>query len=432
MSYATAGSRHFMYLLGLFSITLVLTVSCAPAAEETPLATNVTVFEGARLILGDGSDAIENGSIMIQDDRITAVGAAADIQVPAGAQRVDLTGKTVMPAIVDAHKHVATEREALVRMLQDFAYFGVGAVQSMGLDGDDLAFQVRDQPIAGAARVRSAGRGITSPEPGRSEVPQWVTTEEEARAAVAGQADQVDLIKIWVDDRNGQYEKLSAELYGPVIDEAHNNNIKVAAHIFALSDAKGLLEAGLDAFAHSVRDQDVDDEFMAMVAERPDFVLIPNLPGRGVAEDMSWLSGSLPDEQVAGLQERAVDRPQAQESFGIQGRNLERMSGAGVKVALGTDGGTTWAPHQEMADMVAAGMSPAAVIVAATSVPAEFIGLTDTGTLAAGKMADFIVLDANPLDDITNTRQISSVYLRGQEVDREAIGARMSAPPTPE
>ncbi len=431
MSYVTAGSRHFMCLLGLFSITLVLTASCAPAAEEAPAATNVTVFEGARLILGDGSDPIENGAIMIQDDRIIAVGAMGQIEVPAGAEHVDLAGKTVMPAIVDAHKHVAGEREALVSMLQDFAYFGVGAVQSMGLDEGDLAFQVRNEPIPGAARLRFAGRGITSPEEGRSEVPLWVTNEEEARAAVAGQADQVDLIKIWVDDRNGQYEKLSAELYGPVIDEAHNNNLKVAAHIFALSDAKGLLEADLDAFAHSVRDMDVDDEIMGMLAERPDFVLIPNMGARGVAEDMSWLSGSLPDEQVARLQERAVDRPQAQESFGIQGRNLDRMNEAGVTIALGTDGGTTWAPHQEMADMVAAGMTPAEVIVAATRNSAEFIGLAGTGTLATGKMADFVVLDANPLDDITNTRRIYSVYLRGQEVDREAIRARMSAP-TPE
>ena len=429
MSSEKAASRRFTSLVGLLSITLVL-AACAPAAEEPAPATNVTVFEGARIIPGDGSAPIENGSIMIQDDRITAVGA--NIEVPAGAQVVDLTGKTVMPAIVDAHKHVATDQEALVNMLQDFAYFGIGAVQSMGLDGDDLAFGVRNQPIAGAARVRTAGRGITSPEPGRSEVPQWVTNEEEARAAVSGQVDQVDLIKIWVDDRNGQYEKLSPELYGPVIDEAHNNNLKVAAHIFALSDAKGLLEADLDAFAHSVRDMDVDDEIMAMLAERPDFVLIPNMGARGVAEDMSWLSGSLPDEQVARLQERAVDRPQAQESFGIQGRNLDRMNGAGVIIALGTDGGTTYSPHQEMADMVAAGMTPSEVIVASTRNSAAFIGLTDTGTLEAGKVADLLVLDANPLDDITNTRRISSVYLRGQEVDRAAIAARMSAPPTPE
>ena len=248
-------------------------------------AANVTVFEGARLILGDGSDPIDNGAILVQDDRITGVGGMGQLEVPAGAARVDLTGKTVMPAIVDAHKHVADTREGLVDQLEQFAYFGVGTVLSLGLDGGNLAFQIRNETSPGAARLRTAGRGITAPEPGRSEVPQWVTTEEEARTAIQELAEpQVDWVKIWVDDRNGQYEKLSPALYSAVIDEAHSHNLPVAAHIFALEDAKGLLEAGVDAFAHSVRDRDVDDEFVAMIQERPDVFLIPNLPGRGVVE----------------------------------------------------------------------------------------------------------------------------------------------------
>jgi imidazolonepropionase-like amidohydrolase len=176
---------------------------------------------------------------------------------------------------------------------------------------------------------------------------------------------------------------------------------------------------GIDAFAHGVREP-IDDEFVALLEERPDFVVVPNLPDRGVVQDMSWLSGHLPPEQVAQLQAAATDRPEAQAFFGIQARNLDRLAREGVKIALGTDGNVPWGPHLEMADMVATGMTPEQVLVAATSNAADFMRLTDTGTIAAGKIASFIVLEGNPLDDITNTRRIRDVYLRGERIDRSA------------
>jgi imidazolonepropionase-like amidohydrolase len=228
----------------------------------------------------------------------------------------------------------------------------------------------------------------------------------------------VDYIKVWVDDRDGQYEKTSPAQYSAIIDEAHKHGIPVAAHIFSMEDAKGLLRAGIDAFAHGIRDRDIDDETVALFVERPHVVLIPNLPDRGVKVDMSWLRGSIPDGELAEIQAGFKDDPEMQAFFGIQARNMVRLHEAGVKIAMGTDGRIMWEPHVQLADMVAAGMSPADVIIAATRNSAEVIGLHDTGTLAGGMIADFIVLDANPLDDITNTRTINAVYLRGQKVQR--------------
>lgn len=396
----------------ILAALITVTAITIPLAQ----APAVTVFEGARVIVGDGR-TIDNATLVVQGDRLTQVGTAATVKAPAGATRVSLTGKTVMPAIVDTHVHTSTTAPELVTDLQQRARFGVGAALSMGLDGTDAPFAQRAQATPGLARLFLAGRGITAPEKGRSEVPYWITTEAEARKAVQEQAaKKVDLIKIWVDDRDGKYPKLTPALYGAVIDEAHKHQLRVAAHIFSLEDAKGLLRAGVDAFAHGIRDRDIDDEAVALFTARPNVVLIPNMPDRGVAVDYSWLRGRIPDGQLQKIQGASTDRPQAQQSFGIQARNLAKLSAAGVTIALGTDGNTPWAPHVEMADMVASGMTPSQVLVAATRNGAAFVRLANTGTITAGASADFIVLDADPLVDITHTRRISAVYLRGGRV----------------
>jgi imidazolonepropionase-like amidohydrolase len=188
--------------------------------------------------------------------------------------------------------------------------------------------------------------------------------------------------------------------------------------LFTLDDAKGLLRAGIDAFAHGVRDRDVDDAFLAQVKGRPDFVLVPNLPDRGVRTDVTWLRAGLSPQEFQAVEKANTDRPDAQAAFAIQARNLARMNAAGVRIALGSDGNTPWAPHAEMADMVAAGMTPAQVIVAATRNGARFLGISDAGTIEPGMRADVIVLQGNPLEDITHTRRIEAVYLKGVAVER--------------
>jgi imidazolonepropionase-like amidohydrolase len=395
--------------------------STPPTGDEQQAAgAGITVFTGARLLVGDGT-VVDNATFTVgADNRFGLVGATGAVTVPAGARTVDLAGLTVMPAIVDTHVHLSRDREALTADLKRRAYFGVSAAMSLGQDTGDVIYAMRREVIPGAALYRTAGRGFTAPEPGRSEVPYWVTMADEARAGVREQAALgVDIIKVWVDDRAGQYPKLSPEIYSAVIDEAHRNGLRAIAHEYYLADAKGLVNAGIDAFAHGVREE-IDDEFVAMLKDRPSFVVVPNLPDRGVVQDLSWLAAHLPADQVAQLQAASTDRPEAQAFFGIQARNLARLSREGVKIALGTDGNIPYSAHLEMADMVATGMTPAEVIVASTRNAAEFMRLADAGTVASGKSADFVVLEANPLDDITNTRRIRDVYLRGEHLDRSA------------
>ena len=407
--------RVSMFTIAAATACAVVAGMSVPAIGQAP----VTAYEGARIIVGDGSPAIEKGTIVVNGNQIQAVGA--NVQVPAGAMKVNLAGKTVMPMIIDTHIHAPDDIAKNVRDMKRRAYWGVSAAMSMGTETKDTSLKQRSQDVAGQARILSAGRGITGVEKGREPAAIWVANEKEARDAVKENAGKrVDIIKIWVDDREGTVPKLTPAQYGAIIDEAHKANIRVTAHIFNLEDAKGLLNANVDAFAHGVRDRDVDDAFMNQVKGKPNLVLNPNLPGRGAPTDLSFLQGRIPAEEYAEAMKGNVDNAKQAQAFGIQARNLKRMNDAGTRIVLGTDGNIPWEPHREMENMVIAGMTPMQVITASTSRAAEFLRLTNQGALQQGKTADFIVLDANPLDDIKNTRRISAIYHKGQAVNRSA------------
>lgn len=418
--------RHMKFAAAAaFAAFFVTACGQEPAAPEPapPPApgpqTNVTVFQGARLITADGRAPIENGVLVIDGTTIVSAAAAGEVQIPDGATVIDVSGKTIMPAMVDMHTHLSADRAGVIRDIQRRAYWGIGATQSLGRDSDEL-IATRSEPIPNGGRYFSSGTGISGPEPGRPPGPIWVNTPEEGRETVRHLASvNVDMVKIWVDDRDGTVTKLSPEIYTAIIDEAHMNGLRVIAHIFDMADAKALLNAGIDAFAHGVRDQDIDDETVALFEAHPNVVLDPNLPDRGVMTDISWLQAALPPDTFAAVAEDNVDDPDAQEFFGIQSRNLKRLYDAGVTILMGTDGNTPWGPHTELEDMVISGVTPMDAIIAATHNSAEFLRM-NAGVLAPTLDADFVILDANPLDDITNTRMISAVYLQGEEIDRSA------------
>jgi imidazolonepropionase-like amidohydrolase len=432
------------------AVLVAIVAVAVPSAQRGPSA---MLVECAMLIVGDATPPIERAAFIVENGAITRVGKQGELTAPAGAARADLTGKVVMPALVDVHVHLGFRRGAtfaaenytrgnLVDQLQRFGANGVAAVGSAGTDRGTLAVMLRDRGVTSGAVVRTAGRGIAPPDAGPNppmrEVPYGVSTEDEARQAVRElAANRVDFVKIWVDDRNGTVKKLSPELYRAIIDEAHKSRLRVVAHIAALADAKELLRAGIDGFMHPVRDRDVDDELLGLLKQRPDVffaltLLAPRLNASSTPP--RWLNEALRSgpvsEEMTRLTELVTTRkPEAVAAGRAEWdrlvRNVARLNAAGVKLVLGTDvGGASagglfgWAEHAELENMVLAGLTPSQAIVAGTSAAASVLGLDKLGTVAAGKSADFIVLDRNPLQDIIGTRRIASVYLRGRQVPR--------------
>jgi imidazolonepropionase-like amidohydrolase len=342
-------------------------------------------------------------------------------------------------------------RDTIVDQLDRYLYAGIGAVLSLGTDPGTLPFQVRADQAAGrrgGSTWLTAGRGIAAPNagPGTPELKAsayGVTTEEEARRAVREQtAHKVDFIKIWVDDRNGTVPKLDPALSRAVIDEAHKQGTRVIAHVFYLADAKDLARAGVDGFAHLVRDREADDELVALVKSRNIFVM-PNLAiseNGAHASPPAWLADPLlretsPADVIARVGESFGRRTpdavaRAQRTYATMQRTLARLNAAGVTIVLGTDDGAVrdhfyaYTAHRELRLMVEAGMSPAQVLTAATKTSADVLRLTDRGRLEPGSRADLLVLDANPLDDITHTTRIAAVYQNGVAVDRAALRGR--------
>jgi imidazolonepropionase-like amidohydrolase len=416
-------------------VCLAAVASSVSVAQERPAPAGAVAFTGARIIDGTGGSPIERGVLLVENGRISAVGSAKT-PVPAGARRVDLTGKTIMPGMINAHGHITDVRgfkssaefytpDHVKHQLGVYARYGITTVFSLGGDGA-VAIQVRDEHPAGVARLFVAGPVISAVDP-----------EAARRAVDAAKAMTVDLIKIRVDDNLGTGRKMPADAYRAVIDQAHKQGLEVAAHIFYLQDAKDVLSAGGDFIAHSVRDLPVDRAFIDQLRAR-DVCVCPTLmrevstfvyESRPAFLDDPFFVRHADAAAVAGVQ---TDQHQASNRTAAAARyksalelakvNLKQLKQAGVRIAMGTDTGPVarfqgYFEHLELEQMVSAGLSPMQTIVAATSDAARCMNVADRiGTLENGREADFLVLGNNPLDDIRNTRSLESVWIRGTEV----------------
>jgi imidazolonepropionase-like amidohydrolase len=418
-------------LAGGMLVGVVYLFSLGLKAESGADAPPLRAWVGARIIDGTGRPAIENATLVIRDGRIEAVGAG--VQVPAGAVRMDARGKTIIPGLINAHGHV-NDPAQLGYYLRD----GVTTVFSLG---GDKEFALREQS-AHAAPGTAPHLYVAGPIQDSTAIPGAVavTSPEQARRSVDELIlNKPDIVKVRVDDFLGARPKMSPAVYRAAIDEAHQHGFRTAAHIVLLEDAKGVLRAGVDYIAHSVRDREVDDEFIALMKQRQVFYS-PTLT-REVAvftysqtpvffHDPFFLKEADPAEMAKmedPKRQASVSKDPAalwyEEHLPIAMRNLKKISDAGVTIAMGTDSGggpgrfQGYFEHLELEYETKAGLTPMQALLSATSGAAKAVNISgQAGTLEKGKWADFLVLSANPLDDIRNTRAIDSVWISGVRV----------------
>jgi imidazolonepropionase-like amidohydrolase len=404
-------------------------VMAAVAALPAQQPASVKAFTSMRLIDGSDRPPVDNATIVVRDGRIVAAGAASSVTVPAGATRVSLAGKHVIPGLINAHGHV----NELPRDLDTYAKYGVTTVFSLGNDGNaPAAIAARDaqaSPTLARARIFTSGPVVNpnSPESAREQV-----------AKVA--AMKVDNIKIRVDDNLGTTPKMAPEVYRAVIDEAHKRGLRVAVHLFYLNDAKGVLDAGADLIAHSVRDLDVDNDLVAKMKARG-VCICPTL----MREVSTYVYESIPpffsdplflkysdtqwinQRKDPAFHAKTAKDPAAQRykaALDVASRNMKKLADAGVPIAMGTDTGPAgrfqgYFELMELELMAKAGMTTRQIIQSATRDAARCWKVdADLGTLEPKRWADFVVLDADPLANVSNVRQIADVYVAGNRVAR--------------
>ncbi|SJZ85964.1 Imidazolonepropionase [Chitinophaga eiseniae] len=425
-------------------------LSGTTATAQTILLKNATVIDGT------GSRPRQHTDILLQADTIAAVGPR--LNAP-GATVVDLSGKTVMPALISVHTHVGTlrgtttnavnyTRENILRQLQQYANYGVLHVLAMGTDRP-LLFDsgLRDSSATGqlpGARLHSAGYGFGVPDAappadyGMDLVNRPATVADVAPAMDKVAQVRPDVIKLWVDDFGGHFKKMEPAVYQAIISEAHKHGIRAASHLYYAADAQQLATAGVDIFAHSIRDKDIDEQLLQTMKSKG-IVYVPTLSldeyAYIYARQPEWLHDDFFKRSLEPGVYEMITSPKYQQqlrqspafaknktAFETALRNLRRIYRAGIMVAMGTDSGATpvraqgFSEHLELELMVQAGLTPLEAISVGTRNAAQVLKLPNTGTIAPGQVADLLVLAGSPEKDIKNTRHIVTVYKAGKKI----------------
>ncbi len=464
MKTAKKATRDRKLVLAGVAVLLPLSaLSGNAAAQQVTILKNVTVIDGT------GAPAQHSRTVVIAGDHIQSI-SSARTHTPADAKVIDLHGQTIMPLMINAHGHLGLTKgtaqsvanqtdENLKHQLLRYQEYGVGAVLSMGTDGEKFA-DIRQASRRGTlpgADVYTAGIGFGA----KDGVPPAAmgftnvlrpTSVDEARKEVAQEApEKPDFLKVWVDDFWGQYPKMPPDVYKAIIDEAHKDGLRVAAHVYHLDDARSLVGDGVDVLAHSVRDGEVDAAFIAEMKQHH-VAYIPTLS----LDDFAVAYGDSPNwindpffraaldpgvlEMITSPEYKAkvqANKATAQEkaALPIAMRNLKKIYDAGILVAMGTDSGATpirvqgFAEHMELILMVQAGLTPLEAISVATENGAQLLGVASRyGTLEAGKKANFIVLEKDPSQNIRNTQTIRAVWKNGTKVS-DGPGGTVPSPP---
>lgn len=439
---------------------LLLIAAAASLLLNSALAqkNQAVLLKNATVIDGTGAPAKPNTDVLIENGKITALLKNAKAE---GAREIDMTGKTLMPALICAHAHVGTlkgttssaenyTRENVLRHLKKYEDYGVGVVLAMGTDQplifNGLIDSTQNGMLPGAA-LYSAGYGFNTPDPNPGSWMNLLLRPNNASEVPALMdklaAVKPTVVKIWVDDHGGN-AKMKPEIYQAIIREAHKRNIRVAAHLFYVEDARKLTEAGIDIIAHSIRDKEVDQDLLTKMKQRK-VIYIPTLAldqyQFAYAGSPEWINdpffkaslepGVLEMVTNKAYGEKIRDSPDYERNmaaFKTAMINLKKIHDAGIQVALGTDSGAFpirtqgFTEHLEMELMVKAGLTPAQAITVSTYNAANALKIgSKKGTLEKGQSADLLVLTANPLDDIRNTRKIEAVWKAGQEVSKGPI-----------
>lgn len=441
-------------------LIVTLSVICAFSAFKSPSPQKpaVLLFKNFTLIDGNGGNPVAGTDMLVEGGKIIELGKG--LKAP-GAEVIDLQGKTLIPALSSAHVHIGTlkgnatnaenyTKENIIRQLRKYADYGVLNVLSMGTDRpvlfeNDFYGEVR-KGVPGGARMFSAGYGFGVHKgappfgPGMDMIYR-PSTPEEVEDNVAELAElKVAAVKIWVDDFGSKMPKMEPAIYKKIISEAHKHDIKVVSHAYYLSDARRLVADGVDVIGHSIRDSLIDDNLLKQMKLK-NVVYIPTLAldkySYAYADSPEWISDDffrkslepgvlemLTSEKYKTGQKNSPSYNRNQHAFEMGLKNLKRVHDAGVMVAFGTDSGANpvrtqgFSEHLELELMVQAGLTPLQALTIAAGNSSKVLKLDkDLGTLQTGKAADFIVLGADPLANIRNTRKIEGVYRGGERMN---------------